>query len=54
VKVPGGALGIGVGDRVYMLENTWYSVELHLSLALYIVKVGSTKSKLLRFEIDFF
>lgn len=22
----GGALGIGVGDRVYMLENTWYSV----------------------------
>lgn len=22
----GGALGIGVGDRVYMLANTWYSV----------------------------
>ena len=22
----GGALGIGVGDRVLMLENTWYSV----------------------------
>jgi acetyl-CoA carboxylase carboxyl transferase subunit alpha len=22
----GGALGIGVGDRVYMLENSWYSV----------------------------
>ena len=22
----GGALGIGVGDLVYMLENTWYSV----------------------------
>ena len=22
----GGALGIGVGDRVVMLENTWYSV----------------------------
>lgn len=22
----GGALGIGVGDRVYMLEHTWYSV----------------------------
>ncbi len=22
----GGALGIGVGDRVYMLENTWYTV----------------------------
>lgn len=22
----GGALGIGVGDAVYMLENTWYSV----------------------------
>jgi acetyl-CoA carboxylase carboxyl transferase subunit alpha len=22
----GGALGIGVGDLIYMLENTWYSV----------------------------
>src|SRR5687768_14415316 len=22
----GGALGVGVGDRVYMLENTWYTV----------------------------
>jgi len=22
----GGALGIGVGDRVYMLENAWYTV----------------------------
>lgn len=22
----GGALGIGLGDRVYMMENTWYSV----------------------------
>src|SRR4026208_860838 len=22
----GGALGIGIGDRVAMLENTWYSV----------------------------
>lgn len=22
----GGALGIGVGDKVYMMENTWYSV----------------------------
>ena len=22
----GGALGIGIGDRVMMLENTWYSV----------------------------
>ena len=22
----GGALGIGVGDRVMMMENTWYSV----------------------------
>ena len=22
----GGALGIGVGNKVYMLENTWYSV----------------------------
>jgi acetyl-CoA carboxylase carboxyl transferase subunit alpha len=22
----GGALGIGVGNKVYMLENTWYTV----------------------------
>jgi len=22
----GGAIGIGVGDNIYMLENTWYSV----------------------------
>ena len=22
----GGALGIGIGDKVYQLENTWYSV----------------------------
>ncbi len=22
----GGAIGLGVGDRVYMMENTWYSV----------------------------
>ena len=22
----GGALGIGIGDKVYMLEHTWYSV----------------------------
>src|SRR5690606_3079001 len=22
----GGALGIAIGDRVFMLENTWYSV----------------------------
>ena len=22
----GGALGIGVGDRVFMMENTWYTV----------------------------
>ncbi|GIR72803.1 MAG: hypothetical protein CM15mP75_3150 [Flammeovirgaceae bacterium] len=22
----GGALGIGVGDKVYMMEYTWYSV----------------------------
>jgi acetyl-CoA carboxylase carboxyl transferase subunit alpha len=22
----GGAIGIGLGDRIFMLENTWYSV----------------------------
>jgi acetyl-CoA carboxylase alpha subunit len=31
----GGALGIGVGDRVYMLENTWYSVIQNLVLLFY-------------------
>ena len=25
-KSEGGALGIGVGDKILMLENTWYSV----------------------------
>ena len=25
-KSEGGALGIGVGDKVYMMEYTWYSV----------------------------
>jgi acetyl-CoA carboxylase carboxyl transferase subunit alpha len=31
----GGALGIGVGDRVYMLENTWYSVILQSCSSFY-------------------
>ena len=25
-RASGGALGIGIGDKVLMLENTWYSV----------------------------
>ncbi len=36
----GGALGIGVGDRVYMMENTWYTV-ISLTLPFY---TGTIKS----------
>jgi hypothetical protein len=42
----GGALGIGVGDRVYMIENTWYSVFLLNLVLLYFGKVGNLKNKL--------
>jgi acetyl-CoA carboxylase carboxyl transferase subunit alpha len=42
----GGALGIGVGDRVYMLENTWYSVILQ-NLVLYFMESWEYIKKLL-------
>jgi acetyl-CoA carboxylase carboxyl transferase subunit alpha len=35
----GGALGIGVGDRVYMLENTWYSV-IRILFFYFMEKLG--------------
>jgi acetyl-CoA carboxylase alpha subunit len=40
----GGALGIGVGDKVYMMENTWYSV-ISQSVLLFYGKAGK-KNKL--------
>jgi acetyl-CoA carboxylase carboxyl transferase subunit alpha len=40
VKAPGGALGIGVGDRVYMLENTWYSVISRILFFYFMEKLG--------------
>jgi acetyl-CoA carboxylase carboxyl transferase subunit alpha len=36
----GGALGIGVGDRVYMLENTWYSVISPILFFYFMEKLG--------------
>ena len=37
----GGALGIGIGDKVLMLENTWYSVISPESLTrLFFEKLG--------------
>jgi len=35
----GGAVGIGVGDLVYMMENTWYSVILLNLVLLYHLEV---------------
>ena len=44
----GGALGIGVGDKVLMLENTWYSVFLLNHVVLFYGAVGSLKNKQLK------
>ncbi|MEZ4851076.1 MAG: carboxyl transferase domain-containing protein [Bacteroidia bacterium] len=41
----GGALGIGIGDRVYMMENTWYSVISPESVQ-YFREAGRIKSRL--------
>jgi acetyl-CoA carboxylase carboxyl transferase subunit alpha len=37
----GGALGIGVGDKVYMMENTWYSVISQSRVLLFYGKAGN-------------
>lgn len=43
----GGALGIGIGDKVYMLEHTWYSVISPESLVLqFCGEAGILKRKL--------
>ena len=41
----GGALGIGVGNKVFMLENTWYSVISPESCSLSYGEVGISKLK---------
>lgn len=41
----GGALGIGVGDRVVMLENSWYSVIAPESCSMILVKNPDKKDK---------
>jgi len=38
----GGALGIGLGDRIYMLENSWYSVISPEGCAAILWKVDAT------------
>jgi acetyl-CoA carboxylase carboxyl transferase subunit alpha len=50
----GGALGIGVGDRVYMLENTWYSVISPESCSSILWKSWEYKNSCRSFKIDFF
>jgi acetyl-CoA carboxylase carboxyl transferase subunit alpha len=51
----GGALGIGVGDRVYMLENTWYSVISPESCSSILWKSWEYKEIAAEaFKIDFF
>lgn len=41
----GGALGIGVGDRILMLENSWYSVIAPESCSTILVKTPDKKDK---------
>ena len=40
----GGALGIGVGNKVYMLENTWYSVIAPESCFYFMEKLGAQRN----------
>ena len=41
----GGALGIGIGDRILMLENAWYSVIAPESCSTILVKNDKKKEK---------
>ena len=43
----GGALGIGVGNKVFMMENTWYTVISPESCSSIYGEVGSIKNRLL-------
>lgn len=42
----GGALGIGIGDRVVMLENAWYSVIAPESCSTILMRTPDKKDKL--------
>lgn len=42
----GGALGIGVGDKIVMLENSWYSVIAPESCAMILMRSTEKKDKL--------
>lgn len=42
----GGALGIGIGDRIVMLENSWYSVIAPESCAMILMRSTDKKDKL--------
>lgn len=44
----GGALGIGIGDRVLMLENTWYSVISQSHVQVFCGVIGTIKRELQR------
>ena len=44
----GGALGIGVGNKVYMMENSWYSVISPKTVLQFYGEVGNTKRLLLK------
>ncbi|MFC1651517.1 acetyl-CoA carboxylase carboxyltransferase subunit alpha [Candidatus Latescibacterota bacterium] len=45
----GGALGIGVGDRIIMIENSWYSVIAPESCSTILVKNTDKKDKFAEF-----
>lgn len=45
----GGALGIAVGDRILMLENSWYSVIAPESCSTILVKNSDKKDKFAEF-----
>jgi hypothetical protein len=45
----GGALGIGVGDKVYMMENTWYSV---IRVMFFYFMLGIQRTSCRSFKID--
>ena len=40
----GGALGIGVGDKIIMLENSWYSVISPETVHLFYGEAGIIKN----------
>jgi hypothetical protein len=47
-----GALGIGVGDKVYMMENTWYSIISESMFFYFMEKLGIQRTSCRSFKID--